>query len=53
MKIILYGGLYGHIYISGSTMEIEMDFVYSPCGKYVFAAKEFPEEVFDFLEIEY
>ncbi len=35
------------------TMTLEMDFVYSPCGKYIFAAKEFPEEVFDFLEIEY
>lgn len=49
----LWGLVWSYIYISGSTMEIEMDFVYSPCGKYVFAAKEFPEEVFDFLEIEY
>ncbi len=35
------------------TMTMEMDFVYSPCGKYIFAAKEFPEEVFVFLEIDY
>lgn len=49
----LWGLVWAYVNVGGSRMSIEMNFVYSPCGKYIFAAKEYPEAIFDFLEIEY
>ncbi len=45
--------LWGIVWADIGMITLEMDFVYSPCGKYIFAAQELPEEVFDFVEIEY
>ena len=44
---------YGIVWAYTSFGTIDMYFVYSPCGKYIFACKECPEAIFDFLEIEY
>lgn len=50
----LWGLVWARIDVGSlGVMTMDMNFVYSPCGKYIFAANEFPEEIFDFLEIEY
>lgn len=45
--------LWGILWDDIGWVTFDLDFVYSPCGKYIFAGLEFPEEVFDFIGIEY
>ncbi len=46
-----FGIIYSSPFVDGGPIDL-VDFVYSPCGKYVFAYRTCPDLIYDFLEIE-